>query len=142
MTATPAETPVMIPEVGRTDAIVGLPLDHVPPNTEFANVVVPPTQTVSKPVIDAGKASTLTIAVVGPQPLLYEIVVKPAESPVTTPEAEIIAMPGIALFQVPPGKVLVRVRVLPTQKGAIPVIGAGNADTVTNFDTKQPKELV
>ena len=49
----PAEVPVATPEDAPIVATVEVPLVHVPPGTEFINVVVPPAHTVVVPVIGA-----------------------------------------------------------------------------------------
>jgi hypothetical protein len=62
MVAVPAEMPVTTPPLVVTVAIAVLLLLHVPPGVALANVVAPPIQTASVPVI--GVVSTkLTVSV-------------------------------------------------------------------------------
>ena len=67
--AVPCIIPVTVPETGSTEAIVVAVLVQVPPVEVLANKVVPPTHTVGVPVIAAGGALTVTVAVAVPQPL-------------------------------------------------------------------------
>lgn len=64
MIAVPAATPITVP-VEPTVATAVLLLLHVPPDTEFVNVVKLPAQNDSGPVgvIAAGAALTVTVAV-------------------------------------------------------------------------------
>jgi len=56
----PAATPVTTPDEEPTVASAGLPLVHVPPNTEFSKDAVAPTHTFAVPVIVAGEMFTIT----------------------------------------------------------------------------------
>ena len=56
----PAETPDTTPDELPIVAIEVTPLDQVPPDVAFDNVVLPPTQAVPVPVIDAGRSLTVT----------------------------------------------------------------------------------
>lgn len=67
--ATPTDTPVMIPDVSRVVATVGLLLLHVPPMVISANTVLEPMQVLSLPTIGAGVALIDTIVVAKPQPV-------------------------------------------------------------------------
>jgi len=62
----------------------------------------------------------------------------PADTPVTTPPAEIVATAGDALLHVPPAVALLRVLVAPTQTLVMPVIAAGSGLTVTVVVTAHP----
>jgi hypothetical protein len=75
------------------------------------------------PLITPGIAFTVKAKVAGePQPVEYVIVRAPAATPVTTPPAVIVARPVLLLLQVPPELVVVKVAVLPTHNGEVPVI--------------------
>jgi len=54
----------------------------------------------------------------------------PADTPVTTPPAVIVALAGVALLQVPPAVALLRVVVDPTHTLVVPVMAAGSGLTV------------
>ena len=63
ITGAPDDMPVTIPEAEPTVACAGLLLLHVPPVTISLCVIVDPTQTLLRPVIGAGVALTVSIAV-------------------------------------------------------------------------------
>jgi hypothetical protein len=58
--AVPANTPVTIPVPEPTDAVLVLPLDHVPPGLLFDNTIPAPTHTADAPLILAGNGCTVT----------------------------------------------------------------------------------
>jgi hypothetical protein len=60
MFAVPAVTPVITPEEIPAVATDVFELDHVPPDGALASVVVAPGHTVAVPVIEDGKAFTVT----------------------------------------------------------------------------------
>ena len=62
MLAIPVATPVTTPEE-LTVAIAGLLLLHVPPDVEFPNAVVSPTQVTGVPVFAAMVLFTVTVVV-------------------------------------------------------------------------------
>ena len=65
------------------------------------------------------------------------MLVVPADTPVTTPNASIVPAP-VLLVQVPPAGVEFNEVVNPTQTLVVPVIAVGFALTVTNAVTRQP----
>jgi hypothetical protein len=88
--------------------------------------VVLPMHTLVPPVIAAGSAFTVTAAV-AEQPLaVYEIVVVPAVTPVTTPLPSTVAVPVVLLIHEPPAVVLERVVVVPAHTLVVPIM-AGTA---------------
>jgi hypothetical protein len=124
----PALFPVTTPAKS-TVAIAGLPLDHAPPGTTFESVVVPPRQTVVRPVIAGGTGFTvITASRVQPVPgIVYVIVAVPTLIPVSTPVAEpIMATTGAELDHTPPGVALLNIEVLPSHTCIIPEITDGN----------------
>lgn len=135
----PAATPHTLP-VPDTVAIAGEELLHAPP----AVVLLCSTQllmhTDDGPVIAAGRASTVTIAVVKqPVPNEYEIVVLPADTPCTVPVvASILPTVGVLLLHVPPVVLLLSVVVAPWHTVNTPVIAAGTGFTVTTDVVTHP----
>jgi hypothetical protein len=137
MVAVPAVMPVITP-AKLIDAFVD-ELTHVPPVVVLARVVILPSHTTAVPVIVAGSAFTVrTVEVVQPEPRAYVIVVVPAATPVTTPDASIVAFAGVPLVHVPPVVTLFNVVVRPSQTVSVPVIVAGSALTVTVAVVMQP----
>lgn len=134
--ATPDTTPV-VPTV----ATEPLLLLQAPPETELLNVIVLPTQTEVGPVIVPGSVDgltvTFTVALVLPHPFVtvYEIVVVPVATPLTTPELLTVATDGVTLVHAPPDVLLARVTVAPWQTVVLPVIAltVGKSETVTTF---------
>jgi hypothetical protein len=139
MTATPADTPVTTPVVGSTVAIAGIPLLHTPPAVTSDKVRVEPAQTEPPPAIAAGAGVTVITLVVRQPPILYVMVVTPAETPVTTPDAESTdAIEGLRLVHKPPDIESPNVVEDPVHTVLLPEIGAGAAVTVTDLVTLQP----
>lgn len=69
--------------------------------------------------------------------------VVPLAMPVSTPVAKsIVPTVGVVVAHVPPGVVVVNVVVLPAHTCRLPVIGAGNAYTVTVADAVQLPALI
>ena len=62
----------------------------------------------------------------------------PAADPLTTPEEATVATPVAPLLHVPPERASPKLNVEPAQNGDDPVIGAGDALTVTVTDVAQP----
>lgn len=132
--ALPAETAVTTPALV-TVAVAGSLLTHVPPEVGD-RVVVAPTQMLLEPVIlTTGFAFTVMVEVgkdVQPVLLLVKVnVTAPAETPVTSPAFDTVAMLGSLLAQVPPvvGESVV---VVPGQMLLAPVtLTVGNATMVT-----------
>jgi hypothetical protein len=127
MLAVPAATPVTIPEAS-TEAVAVLEEDHEPPVVAHARVIVPPAHADPVPVMAAGIAYTLTIAVTVVPANEYVMVDVPADIPITTPLAEpIVATAGVLLLHEPPVALLANVVVAPIQVVSVPVIGEENA---------------
>lgn len=71
---------------------------------------------------------------------VYEISVSPPVRPVTVPPASTVPAPTLLLLQVPGGlPAEVNVTVNPAQTVSVPVIGLGNAFTVTVILVAQPR---
>ena len=141
MFAVPAVLPVTMPVRLPIDATDGEPLLQVP--VPSVSVVVVPAQRVTgvDGVIAAGKALTVTFAVVLHVPMLYVIVAVPALAPVTVPP--VTPADVELLVHVPPLVASVSTVVDPWQMTAVKgVIATGALFTVTGFVTKQPDELV
>ena len=139
MLTTPDETPVTVPDV----PTVAIPVDellHVPPGDPSASATVAPTQTSTGPpgVIPTGDTFTVTGAPTAQEPMVYEIDVVPAATPVTTP-ATTLAVPGAVLDHTPPPTDSVNANVLPSQTVAEDgVSAAGVTETVTVLTAAQP----
>lgn len=120
----------VVDDIVATDVVL---LAHVPPVTEFDNTVADNWHTAKLPVIGPGAAFTVTTFVTGdPHQIPYDIVVVPAETPVTTPVvASIVAIEGSALVHVPVLVVFVSVVVAPSHTVAVPPIAATVPTTVT-----------
>jgi hypothetical protein len=132
--AMPATTPA-----ASIDALAGILLVQVPPAVVLASEVVRPWHTVSVPVIAAGNALTVAVAVViQPEGNVYVMSVVAVAMPVTTPEASMVATEVTALDHVPPEAAVLSVVILPSHTDNVPVIGAGRAFTFTVAVTIQP----
>ncbi len=129
----PVPIPVTTPEPEPMDAMDGVLLVHVPPVVVFERVVVVPVVNVVAPVMAAGDALMVMVAVLKhPVPSEYVTVAVPADMPVTTPVDEsIVAFEGLLQIQVPPGVTWLSVVVAPTHTLNVPVIAAVAAFTVT-----------
>ncbi len=66
------------------------------------------------------------------------IIAVPVATPVTTPEADTVAIAGTVLLHMPPGVALDNVSEPPTQTLPLPVMGDGPAFTVTTMVAVQP----
>ena len=120
-------------------AIAALPVVHVPPVGALVNAVEYPAHALATPAIAVGIGFTVRTAVdAHPIPEVYEIVVVPATFPVTTPELLMAATAAFVLLQVPPLTVFARVSEAPAHTLLPPVMGAGNAFTVTGAVATQP----
>ena len=147
----PVVTPVAMPVVAPIVAIAVLLLVQVPPLVPLVNVVVPPTHI----VVDAGVIAVgvglmvMLFIAAQPEPIVYDIVVVPADTAVTTPLLFIVATPVLLLLQVPPPVASARVVVAPTQRvtGVPGVIAAGllfygeSGGTFAAADAKTGKTL-
>ena len=94
-----------------------------------------------------GNAFTVTVAFTAqPVPNVYDITDVPADTPVTTPPALIVATAGVALLQVPPAVASANTVVKPAQTLNVPVMTAGSGFTVTTVAADaalwQPAALV
>ena len=109
-------------------AIAVLPDVHHPPVVSSLKLVVAPMQTPSFPLIIAGKAFTVTIAVaVQPVPSVYDTNVAPVTIAVTTPVLDpTVAITEFPLLQLPPVVVSLRFIVKPAHKGWLPFIADGD----------------
>ncbi len=108
-------------------AIEALLLDHVPPETALAKVVVVPGHTDNVPVTGAEEVpftDTTSVAADEPQALAitYDIVALPVAMPVTTPALLTVATLVFVLYHAPPPVALARADVPPMQTVAVPVI--------------------
>lgn len=91
-----------------------------------------------------GSWFTTTFTVLA-QPVLvnvYDTIVVPATSPLTTPVLLIVAAVGLVLLHTPPVLVVLSVVVLPTHTCAVPVIVLGSAFTVIVVLLIQPVPTV
>jgi hypothetical protein len=125
--AVPVEPPVTTPDV-LTEATDGAELLHTPPVIELLKAVVAPGHIMSVPVIVPADAVELTVimrvALAVPQlPVtVYDIVVVPDATPVTTPDALTVATDAEEELHTPPPAVLARAVVDPAQTVAVPVM--------------------
>ncbi len=130
----PAPIPVTIPVEPTVATVVNAEL-HEPPLTVAVNVVVSPGHITPRPlnVPAEGIGSIVIVNVerVVPQPfdIVYDILVVPAERPVTIPDELITATDRLLLLQPPPVVVLVIGVVAPIQIWSspdnVPALGSG-----------------
>jgi hypothetical protein len=108
--AEPADTPVITP-VPLTVAIASSLLVQLPPAVALANIVVEPSHTAVPPVMFAGSAFTITVAVdIQPVPIAYVISVAPALTPLTSPVVLLtVATDVLLLSHTPPTVALLSV---------------------------------
>ena len=138
----PADTPVTIP-VGSTVASALLTL-HIPPGVpDEVAVIVAVVATVAGDVITPAFGAGLTVNTAAiEQPLalvVYEMVVVPLPTDVTTPPALIVATAELLLVQLLAGVVTsCSVFAAPRHINRLPVIGAGCARPVTVKPLAQP----
>jgi hypothetical protein len=140
ITEVPGATAVSKPEPATIVATDVLVLDHVPPVAASVNTVVPPTQTAKVPAMGA-EGLTVIIVVATQVDMLYVIKAGPALKPVTTPVAEPIEIVDEVVLQTPPNTELVIVMFEPTHTEDGPLIGDGEALTVT-FNVAEQPEIV
>ena len=120
----PVDSPIIATEV--------LPLSHVPPPLASVKVADTPEHTSAGIEMAAGSGFTVIILVTGLQDnVVYDIVVVPKATPVTTPVAEMVAAAVLLLVHAPPAVVFARVIVVPGQTVDGPVIAAGIGLTLT-----------
>jgi hypothetical protein len=123
---------------------------HTPPGAASLSGVADSSHTVSVPVIvpAAGKGLTVTTAVAAAVPQLfvtaYDMVVVPAETPVTTPVASTVAMPVSVLLHTPPDAALLSEVVASSQTVVVPVMlpATGNGFTVTTAEATAVPQLL
>jgi hypothetical protein len=105
--------------VAFTDATVASLLLHRPPAAASVRVILEPVHTVVGPLIVPATGAGLMVtgvlvdAVAQPVVTVYVILVMPAVTPVTTPDASTLAMAALPLLHTPPADVSVRVLVVP-----------------------------
>ncbi len=73
---------------------------------------------------------------------VYDTIVVPATSPLTTPALLIVAAVGLVLLHTPPVLVVLSVVVLPTHTCGVPVMALGSALTVIVVVVIQPVPTV
>jgi hypothetical protein len=146
--------PTNIPDTTPAPLIVAIDvllLLQTPPGAPSVNVVVEPTHTLVAPTIvpATGKGLTVigSVATAVPQALVteYEMVVLPADTPVTIPVLLTVAIAVLLLLQTPPGAPSVNVIVEATHTLVAPVIVPGTGNTLTEKDkvaAAVPQELV
>ncbi len=146
----PAAIPFTIPVTEPIAATEGLPLVQVPPETALLNVTEPlPHIGVLPDIVPAsgnGLTVTALVATAVPQPLVteYDMVVVPADAPVTIPVAlPIAAIVVLDDVHTPPPAALLRVVVAPAQTAAVPVIAPalGSGFTVPTVVTVAVPQL-
>jgi hypothetical protein len=140
MPPVPALTPVTTPVAVATVATDPVPCTHVPPLTEFDNVVVEPWQSTIVPVIAPGIGLTVIVRVTKQLvPIVYVITAVPTATPLTTPvEVPTSAILALLVLQVPPAVVFANVVVALIHTVDAPVIAAGNGLTVMLVTVKHP----
>ena len=132
MVVVPIATPLTIPVVEPISAIDELAVDQVPPAVVLDSVIVAPVQTTDTPVMAAGEVVTVTLLVDEQPASIYEMLVTPANIPVTMPVvAPIVALDVKLLDHVPPVELVVSVIVLPVHTLDNPLIDAGEGFIVT-----------
>ena len=104
---------------------------HIPPATPSESVMVNVWQTGALPTIADGCGLTVTTAVLlQPPAMVYVIVAVPADTPVTSPVADTVAVP--VLLHVPLPVASVSAVVDPAHTLKVPVMAAGVGFTVTS----------
>jgi hypothetical protein len=137
------EVPAVIPPTVPDELTVATPVNvllHIPPGAASLSDVVPDPQTVAVPVIVPGAGSGLTVttivAAAVPQLLVtvYDMIVVPADTPVTVPEELTVAIAVSVLLHAPPGAASLSDVVDSAHTVAVPAMlpATGNAFTVTN----------
>jgi hypothetical protein len=134
--AEPPDTPVTIPSVEPTVAIVVLPLVQVPLPVALDRVVVAPTFTTVVPVIADGRALMviLVVAVAIPHALVivYVMFATPAATAETIPLLlPTLATPVLLLVHIPPDTVLLKEVEAPAHIAVVPESVPAVADVVT-----------
>jgi hypothetical protein len=144
MDALPVAMPVTTPVDEPTVAIPVLLLLQVPPAEPSDKVVAVLVHMLVVPEIGS-MAFTVTTAVIWQPvlPAIYVITVVPPATAVTTPLAEATVATAVALLlHVPDPEASLRVKVLPAQTAALPLIAAGKLLTVTTVVAIQPEVIL
>jgi len=135
-----AAIPVTVPAPS-TEATVGAPLLHVPPNAVSVRCVVCPAHTAKLPVIVVS-GLTITGITTEQAPTPYDMIVVPEATPVTVATVPVdgptVATVGRLLVHDPPGVRSASDIVLPTQTLSGPTIGDGIGITLTEEVAEQP----
>ena len=113
----PVTVVTVVPVVTDTPAV----LVHVPPLVKLLSVIEEPLHTEARPPILEGSALTVTTAIVGTPPIVYDIVAVPGLTPVTIPDVPTVAIEIFDECQVPPDVALVKAVVEPAQTLSVPV---------------------
>src|SRR6478735_8337928 len=136
MMLVPAVTPLTTPllSIVATDSLLLL---HTPPAVASVSVVVNPAHTLVVPLIAAttGIALTVTVVVLVPtQPFVvtvYEMMLVPAVTPVTTPLLSIVATDSLLLLHTPLAVASVSVVVNPAHTLVVPLMAATTGIALT-----------
>lgn len=142
MIQVPIPTPVTMPG-GVTVAIPGQEQLKEPGIVASASDVVAPTQSVIVPVIGNGAASTEIAAVrIQPYGEVSVIVAAPADTPVTTPDVELMVARVVGVMLHVPGSTSEAMTKPPTQTLDGAMIAAGTGSIVMTYEAEQPPEVV
>lgn len=136
-----AVTPVTIPVLAPTVAILILELVHVPPGVLLLNVVVWPTHTVNTPVIGEAALTVTALVAVQPAGVWNNIFTVPPPTLVTTPVPLLtVAIVISLLVHVPPPVVLLVSVSVPLPQIVLPPVDvvAASGFTVTAAIRWQP----
>jgi len=98
---------------------------------------VDPAHTVAGPVIGGNEFTVTAVVVVHPL-TEYEIFAVPADTPPTTAITETVAIDVLSLLHTPPGVVLLRLVVDPTQTDVVPVMDGNDPTVIVNVSTQDP----
>jgi hypothetical protein len=136
----PTVIPVTIPEREPMVATAVVPEVQLPPTAASDKVIVLPTHTVEGPRMAVGEELTVSVVVaMQPPGNAYVIIVVPIVMPHAVPEEEpIVATDVLLLVHMPPGTASVNAVQLPAHTPVAPVMGDGEAKTVTVVVTVQP----
>src|SRR6478735_8229669 len=136
MMLVPAAIPVTIPLLSIV-ATPGVELDHTPDCGASLKVVVNPAHTLVVPLMAAtvGIALTVTVVVDVPtQPFVvtvYEMMLVPAVTPLTTPLLSIVATDSLLLLHTPLAVASLKVVVNPAHTLVVPLIAATTGIALT-----------
>src|SRR6478735_2592130 len=136
MMLVPADTPVTTPllSIVATDSLLLL---HTPLAVASVSVVVNPAHTLVVPLIAATTAIALTVTVVVDVPTqpfvvtVYEMMLVPAVTPVTTPLLSIVATDSLLLLHTPLAVASLKVVVNPAHTLVVPLIAATTGIALT-----------